>query len=294
LRRAGIGVLHLTEFGEDPGLEERLDQPQHALVLDPGSHAVHQGHMVDPVKARLDVRIQHPLVSLGAEQVDLGDRVVCAPLGPEPVGDRLEVGLEDRFQHQFQRRLNDPVGHRGNPQAPHLAGPTRFGDLAFPHRFGPELPGLDLHPEVIQELRDTDFGFDPGDGPPVRTSGLSPSVGRDPVPRHDQRGRVMHEIEQVVEPATRIGHRPTVKLGLHLRYPPTRTHRHITGVAVVGRGVTVRWRIFRHYSLQSLLDTTAVLRHVTGSPGLGLLRRLRPIPDRSADGVPSPKATLDA
>ena len=50
-------------------------------------------------------------------------------------------------------------------------------------------------------------------------------------------------------------------------------------VVVVGRGVTVRWRIFRHYSLQSLLDTTAVLRHVTGSPGLGLLRRLRPIPE---------------
>ena len=38
----------------------------------------------------------------------------------------------------------------------------------------------------------------------------------------------------------------------------------------------------------SLLETTAVLRHVTGSPGLGLLRRLRPVPDRSADGVPNP------
>lgn len=108
LRRAGLGVLDLAEFGEDPGLEERLDQPQHPLVLDPGSHAVHQGRVVDGVKARLDIRIQHPAVTLGAEQVDLGDRVVCAPLGPEPVGDRLEVGLEDRFQHQFQHtRRND-------------------------------------------------------------------------------------------------------------------------------------------------------------------------------------------
>ena len=107
--------------------------------------------MVDPVKARLDVRIQHPLVSLGAEMVDLGDRVVCAPLGPEPVGDRLEVGLEDRFQHQFQRRLDDTVGHRGNPQATDLPGPARFGDLAFPHRFGPELRALDRRAEVIQE-----------------------------------------------------------------------------------------------------------------------------------------------
>ena len=35
LRRAGDGVLQVTEFGEDPGLEERLNQQQHALVLDP-------------------------------------------------------------------------------------------------------------------------------------------------------------------------------------------------------------------------------------------------------------------
>ncbi len=32
----------------------------------------------------------------------------------------------------------------------------------------------------------------------------------------------------------------------------------------------------------------AALRHVRGFPALGLLRRLRPIPDRSADGGPSP------
>jgi hypothetical protein len=29
----------------------------------------------------------------------------------------------------------------------------------------------------------------------------------------------VHEVEQVIEPATGIGRRPTVKLGLHLRYP---------------------------------------------------------------------------
>ncbi len=111
MRRAGICLPVFAEFGEDPGLEERLNQPQHPLVLDPAAHPVHQGHVVDGVKARLDVRIQHPAVTLGAEVVDLGDRVVCAPLGPEPVGDRLEVGLEDGFQHQFQRRLHHPVGH---------------------------------------------------------------------------------------------------------------------------------------------------------------------------------------
>jgi hypothetical protein len=37
-----------------------------------------------------------------------------------------------------------------------------------------------------------------------------------------------------------------------------------------------------------LLDTAAVLRQVTGSAGLGLLRRLRPVSTRSVDGGPNP------
>lgn len=61
-----------------------------------------------------------------------------------------------------------------------------------------------------------------------------------------------------------ISRRSTVKLGLHLRYPPPRTHPTVTGwVGVHAWGVTVRWRIFRHYSLQSLLVTTAALRDAT-------------------------------
>jgi hypothetical protein len=44
----------------------------------------------------------------------------------------------------------------------------------------------------------------------------------------------------------------------------------------------------------SLLETAAALRHVTGSPGPGLLRRLRPVPARSADSGPSPHTAPDA
>jgi DNA invertase Pin-like site-specific DNA recombinase len=43
LRRAGPGVLLVAGFGEDPGLEERLNQCQDALVFDPGPHPVHEG-----------------------------------------------------------------------------------------------------------------------------------------------------------------------------------------------------------------------------------------------------------
>lgn len=78
------------------------------------------------------------------------------------------------------------------------------------------------------------------------------------------------KVVQIVEPAMRITDRPTVQLGLHLRYPPARPHR------AFRRGVTIRWRIFRHYSLRPFSKTAAALGHVTGFPGLGLLRRLRP------------------
>jgi hypothetical protein len=37
-----------------------------------------------------------------------------------------------------------------------------------------------------------------------------------------------------------VGLRPTVNLGLHLRYPPLRTHRHRVDEVVLGREVTVR------------------------------------------------------
>jgi hypothetical protein len=38
----------------------------------------------------------------------------------------------------------------------------------------------------------------------------------------------------------------------------------------------------------SLLETAAALPHVIGFPDLGVLRRLRPVPDRSAVDAPSP------
>ena len=73
--------LLFAEFREDSGFEEGFDQRQDTLVLDPVPHSVHQGRVVDRVEARLDVRIQHPAISPGAEIVDLGDRVLSPPSG---------------------------------------------------------------------------------------------------------------------------------------------------------------------------------------------------------------------
>jgi hypothetical protein len=102
--------------------------------------------MINPVKAGLDISIQHPLIALGAEMMNLSDCVLGSPPRPEPVGDRLEVGLEDRFQHQLQRRLDDPVRDHGNPESPNLSRPARLGNQSLPHRQRSEQAGLQIGP----------------------------------------------------------------------------------------------------------------------------------------------------
>lgn len=137
----------------------------------------------------------------GAVVVDLRDRVLSPPLGPEPVRDRREVGLEDRFQHEFQRRLNEPVRNRRYPEFADLTRPSWLGNLAFPHRQGPERARLQLGTQVIQKPRNTDKLLDVGDRQAVHASGSGSEVARDPAIRHKQRRRVVHEVEQVIEPA---------------------------------------------------------------------------------------------
>jgi len=101
-------------LAEDAGLEERLDQRQDTLVGDASTHPGHKRGVVDLVKARRDVALQHPGVGVGAEVVDLGDGVLGAPAGSKPIGARVEVGLEDRFEDQLQGGLDDPVFDRGD------------------------------------------------------------------------------------------------------------------------------------------------------------------------------------
>ena len=109
----------------------------------------------------------------------------------------------------------------------------------------------------------------------------SGSVARDPRERHSQRRRIVHEIKHIIKPATGIGRRPTVKLGLHLRYPLPRP------LQALGRSTTIRRCVFRHCS-HHLPPIAVALPHAAGFPGPGVLRRLRPVPNRSADDEPSP------
>jgi hypothetical protein len=147
---AGDRPLKATLLGQDPGVEERLDERQHALVFDPVAHAVHQGRVVDPVKARLDVGLDHPLICAGSEVVHLGDRVLRPASRSEPVGARLEVGLEDRLQHQLKGGLNDAIGHGRDPEATAFAAALR--DRPLPDRHRPVAPTLELLAQLGEEL----------------------------------------------------------------------------------------------------------------------------------------------
>ena len=110
------------------------------------------------------------------------------------------------------------------------------------HRQRTKRSALDPCPQVVQEPGNADRLLHDVDGLPVHARGVPAAVPRDPAERHEQRRRVVHEIEQVVEPAARIGHRPTVKLGLHSRYPVPR-------ITPQRRATRIHGWVFRHHSV---------------------------------------------
>ena len=79
-----------------------------------------------------------------AKIVDLGDRVLGPAPGPEAVGARREVRLEDRLQHQLERGLHHPVPDGRDAQPAALAAGLRDHPLA--HRQRPERAGLEGRP----------------------------------------------------------------------------------------------------------------------------------------------------
>jgi hypothetical protein len=70
--------------------------------------------------------------------MNLGDRVLGPASGPESVGARLEVGLENRLQHQLEGGLNDSVADRRDAQPTQLA--AALGDHTLLDRRRPKLP----------------------------------------------------------------------------------------------------------------------------------------------------------
>ncbi len=106
------------------------------------SHPRQKRTVVDLVEACRDVRVQDPLIGVGSQHVDLGDRVLGPTLRAEPVRARVEIRLEDRLEDQFERGLHHPVRGGRDTRRAQLAAP--LGDLPLAHWQGVELAGLHL------------------------------------------------------------------------------------------------------------------------------------------------------
>ena len=146
----------------------------------------------------------------------LGDRVLCPASRTEAVRARREARLEDRLHHQLQGRLHDPVSGGRDTEAADLA--RRLGDHLLPHPGRDEPAGLEIVSQPVEErpgIRADGSRCDAIDA--RRACAL---VAPDPVPRHDEEGRVGDEVVEVIEPTVRIAGRPLVQLRLHREYPP--------------------------------------------------------------------------
>ena len=224
LRGAGVTVPLRAVLGQDARFEERLHQGDDTLVSDPNSHPGQQRRVVDPVEARLDVALDHPLVTAGSQVAGLGNRIVRPTVGAEAVRTRIKVRFEDRLQHQLQGRLHDAVGHRRDPQTATLARP-RLWNHPLLDRQRLERSRAQRLPHVTQERCLSAFGLDVVGRLAVHARRASALVVPHPIPRHNQKRRIGYEVEQIIKPAVRILTRPSVQLGLDPQYPRLGHHQ---------------------------------------------------------------------
>jgi len=229
-------------FGENPGFQERLHQRAYPLILDPRPEAVHQSRMINFVETGSDVALQYPLVIAGpgGEEMDFGDRVLRTPVRTEPVRARLEIRLEDGFEHQLQACLDHAVSDGGNAEFPEFPIRLRYHYLPYLNR--PEPARLQRVTDLTQESPDPDPGLDSGRSGLVDTRSPGALVGGHAFPRVHQERRVVNEVVQIAETAGRIFSRPAVQLGLH---PPYRKIRR-TGIRPL-HGAGIHQRVYGHY-----------------------------------------------
>ena len=153
----------------------------------------------------------------------LGDRVLGSASRPVAVGARLEVDLEDRLEHQLEGGLDDAIRDRRDPEPTALA--AALGNRLLPNRPRPVAARPKLLAQPGQEALDAQHLLDVVGRLAVHARRARPSIGPDPKPRHQQRGRVADEVVEVAEPPLPIVASPLVQLALDPEYPLLRRHR---------------------------------------------------------------------
>jgi hypothetical protein len=176
--------------------------------------------MRDLVEARRDVPLNHPLIGAAGEQVDLGDGVLGAASGTEPIRAGLEVRLQDRLQHQLQGGLHHPVPH-GRDAEPALVA-ARLWDHPLPYGQGRKRLGLQVGPKLGEEGLLAPLTLDVVGRLAVHPGRAGALVAPHPTPPNQQERRVTDKVEQVIKPTRAIIGCPSVQLGLDSPYPRLR------------------------------------------------------------------------
>ena len=99
-------------------LQPRLDPAQQPPVAHAAGDGPEQVGVRNLAVVVRQVGVHHLPVARRQQPVNAPDRVMRAPARPIGVLLRLQVGLEDRRQHQRRRRLRHPVPETRNAQRP--------------------------------------------------------------------------------------------------------------------------------------------------------------------------------
>ena len=153
--------------------------------------------------------------------VDLGDRVLGAAAGAKPIRARRKRRLEERLEHQLERGLHHAVPHGRDPQPAPLAA-AGLGDQPLPHGQGPKAAVLQAGPQLREDRVLAPHRLDVVGGLAIHPGRAGSLVAPHPTPPNQQERRVAHEVEQIIEPASRIVGCPSVQLGLDPQYPRLR------------------------------------------------------------------------
>lgn len=189
-----------------------------------------------------------------------------ASTGPEAIGGRIEVRLENGLQHELQSHLHQSVSERRDAKRAQLVRSARLGDEPLPYRFRTVAAAPKLPADLCEEHRHATgpfFDLTPRDA--IRAWCLAAPIAGHPFPGLFQRPAIAYDIEQIHEDLVGLRGTPPVKLALHVEDE--------RGIHRAGRHPSTScWKAL----------PTIPLRHVSGFSALGLLRGFRPSRRRSS------------
>ncbi len=211
-----LAVLH------DPGAQDLPQELEDGLVNDAFLDRLHQLPVRNRRKATGDVRLDHPPAAPPSLIDDDLEGVVRRPLRAEPETARQEVRLENRFKHDLQGGLHDPVANRGDRKGPVLILQARLGDQHPASRQRPVSSFSQFGGQLVNEPERSVLVFDLIQRGLVNAGCAVAGAHRDPPTPQDIPAEDL--VPQRVKPTSGIGlGRPVQRVlqGTHLIQPRT-------------------------------------------------------------------------